>query len=296
LFHTYLIELFKDLSERDEKTMKKSIPKLRFIDYMKLPVFISEKLFSAFDDDNSNSLNLTEFSEHMIRLYIGNYEDCVREIFKIYDFNKDGYVDKGDVKILLSYLPLKTDTTATEYKYQIASLEEIDNILNVTFGKKNSINYKDFLNVIEFTKSDIIIQLLCFLYQKRPFTQKNIEMFKKFRRQSAVTEKIILSRQVNKRLLSPNRKSILNPVHNLFQLELRSKSPDVLDTKEKLNQKNSEILSGINGMVRMANTKLPNERITDEIVNKLKDAKNTFDSPTNFFRKSKQPVTNFSLE
>ena len=37
--------------------------------------------------------------------------------------------------MILSLLPLKTDKSKVEYKYQMQSLEEITEIINSTFGK-----------------------------------------------------------------------------------------------------------------------------------------------------------------
>ncbi len=61
LFGIYLREIFKDLSFRAESDKKLGVSKITFIDYMKLPIFISEKLFSSFDKDNDDFLSYKEF-------------------------------------------------------------------------------------------------------------------------------------------------------------------------------------------------------------------------------------------
>ena len=63
-------------------------------------------------------------------------------------------IEKDDARIMLSYLPLKTDKI--EYKYQMASLEEIDEILNSTFGDKSGLKLDEFMVVIEKRKSDVL--------------------------------------------------------------------------------------------------------------------------------------------
>jgi hypothetical protein len=47
LFRKYLQEIFLDLSTKSEKSENKYITLLTFFDYIKLPVFIAEKLFNS---------------------------------------------------------------------------------------------------------------------------------------------------------------------------------------------------------------------------------------------------------
>jgi len=132
----YLREIFKDLLDRKECDKKLGISKLTFIDYMKMPLLISEKLFTAFDKNLDGYLNLSEFSEGLCNLYMGSFEETLKIIFELCDFDKDGKISGGDVKLLLSYLPLKTEGENC-YKYQMKSLDEIENIIKISFkGKK----------------------------------------------------------------------------------------------------------------------------------------------------------------
>ena len=137
-------------------------------------MFISEKVFTVFDEDKDGFLCSKEFILGMNKLYNGSYEDTIKLIFDILVFIRDGYIEKDDVKMILSLLPLKTDKCKVEYKYQMESLEEINEIINSTFGKSKKLNLEEFKNMVENHKSDIFIQIICFLYQKKPFTENNI--------------------------------------------------------------------------------------------------------------------------
>ena len=130
LFLIYLKEIYKDLADRNETNRRKGIMKIVFFDYLKLPMFISEKVFTVFDEDKDGFLCSKEFILGMNKLYNGSYEDTIKLIFDILDFNRDGYIEKDDVKMILSLLPLKTDKCKVEYKYQMESLEEINEIIN----------------------------------------------------------------------------------------------------------------------------------------------------------------------
>ena len=178
LFLLYLREIYKDLANRDESNKKRGILKMIFLDYIKLPIFISEKLFTVFDKDNDGFLNQKEFIYGMNRLYNSNFDETLKLIFEILDFNHDEIIEKDDVKIILGLLPLKTDKNKNKikYKYQMESLEEIQEILNFTFDNKKTLNLEEFKEVIVKKKSDVFLQIICFLYQKKPFTDSNISV------------------------------------------------------------------------------------------------------------------------
>ena len=99
LFLSYLKEVYKDLSERSEGDKKKGINKVTFFDYVKLPIFISEKLFSALDKDEDGFLNSHEFIEGLQDLYMGDFDSTLEIIFKILDFDKDGKITKSFIII-----------------------------------------------------------------------------------------------------------------------------------------------------------------------------------------------------
>ena len=43
----------------------------------------------------------------MNSLYAGTFEQLIKIIFDFYDFNKDGKISREDVRVVLSYIPLK---------------------------------------------------------------------------------------------------------------------------------------------------------------------------------------------
>ena len=168
LLTTYLKEVFKDLSERADSNKKKGISKVTFLEYMKLPILIAEKLFASFDLDNDGFLNINEFVNNLTNLYTGDFNSTIKAVFALLDFDKDGIITKGDVKVLLSYLPLKVEKKTIEYKFQMESFEEIDEIIKLTFLSEENLKLNDFIKIIETKKSDVFLQILCFLYYSKP--------------------------------------------------------------------------------------------------------------------------------
>jgi len=189
LFKKYLKEVFNDMGNSFNKQNSKCLTRMAFYDYMKLPIFIAEKLFQSFTKSSSEGLNETEFVEGFFKLYMGNFEETIDIIFNLIDFNKDGIIKKEDAKIILSYLPLnelseekqdKTELVSKIFGAQIKSLEEIDSIVSDTFDKYGGqMNLSQFTEIVKEKNSEIFLQILCFLYEQMPFSSKNIEALKK---------------------------------------------------------------------------------------------------------------------
>ena len=59
------------------------------------------------------------------------------------------------------------------------SLEEIDDIVSKIFKKyEGKMNCEPFKDTVQNKKSDILLQIICFLYQEKIFIAKNIESMK----------------------------------------------------------------------------------------------------------------------
>ena len=189
LFKKYLQEVFVDLSTKKEKSKTKYLSRLTFYDYIKLPIFISEKLFNSFaSSSQQEGLTEEEFVNGFFKLYMGTFQETTKTIFDLLDFDKDGIIKKEDVKIILSYLPLN-DVTEEQEKtlesvkevlgVQMKSLDEIDDIVSKTFKKfEDKMNFEQFKDTVQNKKSDVLLQIICFLYQEKTFSAKNIESLK----------------------------------------------------------------------------------------------------------------------
>merc|ERR1712032_393439 len=226
LLALYLREVYKDLSDRGDSNKKKGITKNNFLGYIKLPVFIGEKLFSSFDCDNDNYLSIVEFVDGLTNLFTGDFYKTIKMIFALLDFDKDGIIKKGDVKLLMSYLPLKTENKQIGYKFQMASFAEIEEIIKNTFLSE-TLKLNDFIKITETKRSDVFLQILCFLYFSRPFSDENINMLKSYKRKNSnlydspcASPSSSPARSPEKRLPSPNKKSLFSPVENVLKLNL----------------------------------------------------------------------------
>ena len=48
------------------------------------------------------------------------------------------------------------------------SFAEIDDIIKLTFLSEENLKLNDFIKIIETKKSDVFLQILCFLYYSKP--------------------------------------------------------------------------------------------------------------------------------
>ena len=290
IFLEYLKEVYKDLENKNGENNKKGIMKIIFFDYIKLPIFISEKIFMVFDEDKDGFLSSEEFIIGMNKLYNGNYQDIIKLIFDILDFNHDGLIEKEDAKMFLSLLPLKKDRTKVNYKYQMQSLEEIEEIIDSTFGKMEKLNLEEFKTIVEEQKSGIFIKIICFLYQKKPFTEKNINALKSTKKEITLNLKHQTLCGINNTFLPfPSNKTDLPPFAYLIR------SAGFIDESEP-------DISGFNGMTRFGNRRIPKNEEKDnegndmDINKVIMNSNLVYHSPSVFLKNNKNKKTSlFSL-
>ena len=180
-FILYLKDVWNDLSQRSDK---KGISKVTFNSYYKLPGLISQRLFSVFDLKNKGSIDLNEFINGMKSLFYDSFETSSKFIFNFYDFDKDGLIDKNDIRTVLSYISsdnLNYDSDIITYFERINSQEDLCQLLDNSFKcfNQEKIDYEDFIYLIENIGSDIYLLILLFLLEKKPFNKNAINEYNK---------------------------------------------------------------------------------------------------------------------
>ena len=178
-YSLYLREIYNELSRNTKKTKSKGISLNSFTYYIKnIPIFIGEKLFYSFKSDNTtNYLSFEDFFVNMSVLKNGNYEECISLIFNLYDFGKSKTINRNDVMLLLSYIPLKNSENKSEYQYQLESLKEIEELIEFSFGKNKVLSFEQFEEAIE-KKANLFIIPLVFLYLNMPILDKSMAFTK----------------------------------------------------------------------------------------------------------------------
>ena len=97
------------------------------------------------------------------------------------------------------------------------SLSEIDEILKNTFENNTKLNEAEFSKVIQNKQSDIYLQILCFLYQKKPFKDQNFRPLKASKKFNFTTKMKTLTpklsyNEINKKVfITSSKKSTFSP-------------------------------------------------------------------------------------
>ena len=189
-FTSYLKEVYFDLVKRG-KDPSKGIDKTTFNSYYKLPGIIGDRLYHVFDNSSSGYIDLEEFTNNMKNLFCSSFDEISKIIFKFYDFNNNGEISKEDIRIVLSYITLnieEIEESSKEFNYneRVKSQKELDEILDKCFNNngcdKSSMNYFNFVEVIEHVNSDIFFLILLFLYDKKPFSKIGLIEYEKQRK------------------------------------------------------------------------------------------------------------------
>ena len=240
-FHIYLKQLWNDLSKR-EKNTKDGIDRISFGKYYVLPGLISERLFSVFDSKNKGYLTVDDFTNSMIKLFSGDYEQLLNFIFDFYDFDKDNKITKEDIRIVLSYVPLYKKIKHYQglkfekdnFEDRLASQKELHEKLDNLFKLKQIINFEEFKFIVQNINSDIFLYILVFLMERRPFsneTIKNLDNIKKNpdgnnkninKNKNIFSKKQIMSKNFDNFIVLPNVNSKL-----IVSRTITSKSPSI---------------------------------------------------------------------
>ena len=159
-FTTYLKDVYIDLYQRmlpkdnEQKQNPLGLNKIIFIQYYDLPGILSDRLFSNFDTNKNQFIDINEFINGMVTLFYEDFEKNSKFIFDFYDFDNDNKISKEDIRTVLSYVSLKEDQITDEfhitYKTRVKSQEDLFNIIELCFKDENSdyIDYQKFIYII----------------------------------------------------------------------------------------------------------------------------------------------------
>ena len=124
--------------------MKDEISEYIFNKYFFLPYLISHRLYNAFkENDSDEHLTGEQFKINMQKLYAGSFNDLSEIVFKLCDFQNDGYLTKEEIKFILNYISLKKKNENNEISNRLHLENKIVASLNAHFQKKKKISYDD---------------------------------------------------------------------------------------------------------------------------------------------------------
>jgi Ca2+-binding EF-hand superfamily protein len=98
------MDIYSDLSQRSDDP-EKGVDKVTMLEYSSLPGMVGERFFNLFGKTNGY-VDKKEFVKGFSRLYSSSLDTSLKLIFEFYDFDEDGLVNKEDIRIILSYVPI----------------------------------------------------------------------------------------------------------------------------------------------------------------------------------------------
>ena len=119
------------------------------------------------------------------------------------------------------------------------SQNELYNILNKAFGNKDSLTEEEFVDVIDNISSDILILILVYIMDKRPFNNETIKLFESMTK--TPDSQSISPNIIDRKIASPSLQSkfkspaLLKAKINFFQNKIASKNFLDLYSKPKIN-------------------------------------------------------------
>lgn len=183
-----------------QKANEKGISLRNFMQYFDIQEFMCERVFNYLDKSNSGKLTKNEFVNGIYTIFFGSIEELYKMIFFMCDFINNNKIHKFNMKLLLSYIPVKS------FEEQQKNYKHINSIINnyfINLDKKypnkeikinQEIDYDLYENSIEEYINDeskqdpnnfnnngsflLFINLISYIYQNHPFSPENMEYCK----------------------------------------------------------------------------------------------------------------------
>ena len=189
-----------------QKANENGISLRNFLQYLDIQEFMCERLFKYLDKTKTGQLTKNEFVNGLDTIYYGNFQELYKLIFFMCDFNENGKLHKFNMKLILSYIPVKTYEEQQKYIKNINSI--IDHYftnLDKRFPEKNikidkEIDFDLYKNDIEdYIKEStnnnnnkensnnnfnnngsflLFIKLISYIYMNNPFNKDNMNFCK----------------------------------------------------------------------------------------------------------------------
>ena len=185
-----------------QKANENGISMRNFLQYFDIQEFMCERVFKYLDKTKTGQLTKNEFVNGLDTIFYGNIQELYKMVFFMCDFNDKGKIHKFNMKLILSYIPVKTYEEQQKYIKNINSI--IDHYftdLDKRFPEKNikvdkEIDFDTYKNDIEDYIKDknnitnqnskfnnngaflLFINLISYIYINNPFNRENMNFCK----------------------------------------------------------------------------------------------------------------------
>ena len=226
-----------------QKANEKGISFRNFLQYLDIQEFMCERIFNYLDKSKTGKLSKNEFVNGLNTVFFGNITELYKMAFYICDFNENNKIHKFNMKLILSYIPVKTYEEQQEYIKKINSiinnyfteLDQKNPELNIKVDKE--INYDLYKKSIEeyinnTDKQDnnnfnnngsylLFINLISYIYLNHPFVTESMNY------SDFIKNKFLMKVHNKNRLANSER-------NNSFKLTTSSKKVNEVTIKTSL--------------------------------------------------------------
>ena len=227
-----------------QKANEKGISFRNFLQYLDIQEFMCERIFNYLDKSKTGKLSKNEFVNGLNTVFFGNITELYKMAFYICDFNENNKIHKFNMKLILSYIPVKTYEEQQEYIKKINSiinnyfteLDQNNPELNIKIDKE--INYdlykksiEEYINNTDKQDSNnfnnngsylLFINLISYIYLNHPFVTESMNYC------DFIKNKFLMKVQHNRNRL-PNTER-----NNSFKLTTSSKKVTEVSIKTSL--------------------------------------------------------------
>ena len=185
-----------------QKANENGISMRNFLQYFDIQEFMCERVFKYLDKTKTGQLTKNEFVNGLDTIFYGSIQELYKMVFFMCDFNENGKIHKFNMKLILSYIPVKTYEEQQNYIKNINStIDHYFTDLDKRFPEKNikvdkEIDFEMYKNDIEDYIKDknniknpnskfnnngaflLFINLISYIYINNPFNRENMNYCK----------------------------------------------------------------------------------------------------------------------
>ena len=121
------------------------IDKLEFRNGLDISDDISDRLFDIFDKDKNGSIDYKEFIDTIESMIGGTEEEKIKFAFELHDLDNNGYIDRGELKILIKQSLAENRVEYDDFQLQLLVDEFFDRADKDFSG---TIDFDEFLGVV----------------------------------------------------------------------------------------------------------------------------------------------------
>ena len=239
-----------------QKANEEGISLRNFLQYFDIQEFMCERVFKYLDKTKTGKLTKNEFVNGLETIFFGTIQELYKMAFFMCDFNDKGKIHKFNMKLILSYIPVKTYEEQQKYiKNLNSTINNYFTNLDKRYPEKNikvdkEIDFEIYKNNIEdyinnkddpFNNNNgaflLFINLISYIYLNNPFNKDNMNYCKFLK---------------NKFLMKPSKKQVkIDPnipnkdnkdnryKENLIRTDIKHRSNSLYISKSKSNNLNN---------------------------------------------------------